>query len=70
MHRNIEEMARHCQKQTREKRGQRKGRQKPQDMDTNTEEERKEGRDALTLLGGWAPFCTGTEKGGLTKGSG
>lgn len=24
----------------------------------------------LTLLGGWAPFCTGTEKGGLTRGSG
>lgn len=27
-------------------------------------------QDALTLLGGWAPFCTGTEKGGLTRGSG
>lgn len=27
-------------------------------------------QNALTLLGGWAPFCTGTEKGGLTKGSG
>lgn len=24
---------------------------------------------ALTLLGGWAPFCTGTENGGLTRGS-
>ena len=71
MHRDVEEMARHSQRQVREeKRDQRKGRQKPQDMDTNTKEDRNEGQDALALLGGWAPFCTGTEKGGLTKGSG
>lgn len=32
--------------------------------------DRNRSQDALTLLGGWAPFCKGTEKGGLTRGSG
>lgn len=41
---------------------------------TRNSEERREARplpsECLTLLGCWAPFWTGTEKGELTRGSG
>lgn len=37
---------------------------------TPTSEERRPRPEGLTLLGCWAPFWTGTEKGELTRGRG